>query len=63
MRRPKNCGIGLLRENPEDADCYGAYGELMLKTLNLEKRVAWRRKGYGTSRIIRSACMSARSSM
>jgi tetratricopeptide (TPR) repeat protein len=29
--------IGLLRQNPEDADCYGAYGELMLRTLNLEK--------------------------
>jgi tetratricopeptide (TPR) repeat protein len=29
--------IGLLRENPEDADCFGAYAELMLKTLNLEK--------------------------
>jgi tetratricopeptide (TPR) repeat protein len=29
--------IGLLREYPEDADCYGAYAELMLKTLNLEK--------------------------
>jgi tetratricopeptide (TPR) repeat protein len=29
--------IGLLREYPEDADCYGAYGELMLRTLNLDK--------------------------
>jgi tetratricopeptide (TPR) repeat protein len=29
--------IGLLRESPEDADCYGAYGELMLRTLNVEK--------------------------
>ena len=29
--------IALLREYPEDADCYGAYAELMLKTLNLEK--------------------------
>jgi predicted Zn-dependent protease len=29
--------IGLLRENPEDADCFGAYAELMLRTLNLEK--------------------------
>ncbi len=29
--------IGLLREYPEDADCYGAYAELMLKTLNLDK--------------------------
>jgi predicted Zn-dependent protease len=29
--------IGLLRERPEDADCYGAYAELMLKTLNLDK--------------------------
>jgi len=29
--------IGLLREYPEDADCYGSYAELMLKTLNLEK--------------------------
>ena len=29
--------IALLREYPEDADCYGAYAELMLKTLNLDK--------------------------
>jgi len=29
--------IGLLREYPEDADCFGAYAELMLKTLNLDK--------------------------
>jgi tetratricopeptide (TPR) repeat protein len=29
--------IGLLREHPEDADCYGAYAELMLKTLNFDK--------------------------
>ncbi|MEJ1963973.1 MAG: tetratricopeptide repeat protein [Gammaproteobacteria bacterium] len=29
--------IGLLREYPEDADCYGSYAELMLKTLNLDK--------------------------
>ncbi len=29
--------IGLLREHPEDADCYGAYADLMLKTLNLDK--------------------------
>jgi tetratricopeptide (TPR) repeat protein len=29
--------IDLLREYPEDADCYCGYAELMLKTLNLEK--------------------------
>jgi tetratricopeptide (TPR) repeat protein len=29
--------IDLLREYPQSADCYAGYGELMLKTLNLEK--------------------------
>lgn len=29
--------IDLLRENPQSADCFAGYGELMLKTLNLEK--------------------------
>jgi predicted Zn-dependent protease len=29
--------IDLLREHPESADCFAGYGELMLKTLNLEK--------------------------
>lgn len=29
--------IDLLREYPESADCYAGYGELMLKTLNLDK--------------------------
>ena len=29
--------IELLREYPQSADCYGGYGALMLKTLNLEK--------------------------
>src|SRR5262249_53225145 len=29
--------IDLLREYPESADCYAGYGELMLRTLNLEK--------------------------
>jgi tetratricopeptide (TPR) repeat protein len=29
--------IDLLRDHPQSADCYAGYGELMLKTLNLEK--------------------------
>jgi tetratricopeptide (TPR) repeat protein len=29
--------IELLRESPQSADCFAGYGELMLKTLNLEK--------------------------
>jgi tetratricopeptide (TPR) repeat protein len=29
--------IGLLRDYPEDADCFGAYADLMLRTLNLDK--------------------------
>ncbi len=29
--------IDLLREYPQSADCFAGYGELMLKTLNLEK--------------------------
>lgn len=29
--------IDLLREYPQSADCYAGYGELMLKTLNIEK--------------------------
>jgi predicted Zn-dependent protease len=29
--------IDLLREYPQNADCYAGYGELMLKTLNFEK--------------------------
>ena len=37
--------IGLLREYPEDADCYGAYAELMLKTLNLDKAARLAREG------------------
>lgn len=29
--------IDLLRDYPQDADCFAGYGDLMLKTLNLEK--------------------------
>lgn len=29
--------IDLLREYPQDADCFAGYGDLMLKTLNLDK--------------------------
>jgi tetratricopeptide (TPR) repeat protein len=37
--------IELLREYPEDPDCYAAYAELMLKTLNLEKAGRLAREG------------------
>lgn len=37
--------IALLREYPQSADCYASYGELMLKTLNLEKAQRLAREG------------------
>jgi predicted Zn-dependent protease len=37
--------IELLREYPEDPDCYAAYAELMLKTLNLDKAERLAREG------------------
>jgi tetratricopeptide (TPR) repeat protein len=37
--------IALLREYPQSADCYAAYGELMLKTLNLDKAQRLAREG------------------
>lgn len=37
--------IALLREYPEDADCYAAYADLMLRTLNLDKAARLAREG------------------
>lgn len=41
--------IGLLREYPEDSDCYAAYAELMLKTLNFDKAKRLAEEGLRTS--------------
>lgn len=37
LARAEAVWIDLLREYPDDADCYGGYGKLILKTLNLDK--------------------------
>jgi predicted Zn-dependent protease len=37
--------IELLRERPQNADCFAGYGELMLKTLNIDKAERLAREG------------------